>query len=83
MTRVDEQARRERWASRWAIDTRPLRGPAYRRLWIGNGVSMYGYLRAGASAAAFGAGGGGVAAAVAAVLLVLAFPALLRYRAAD
>jgi MFS family permease len=28
---------------RWAIDVSPLRIPAYRRLWIGNGVSMYGY----------------------------------------
>lgn len=28
--------------SRWAIDVRPLRVPAYRRLWVGNGVSMYG-----------------------------------------
>lgn len=30
-------------AARWAIDTRPLRAPAYRRLWLGDGVSMYGY----------------------------------------
>jgi MFS family permease len=28
---------------RWAIDVRPLRLPAYRRLWIGNAVSFYGY----------------------------------------
>jgi MFS family permease len=28
---------------RWAIDLRPLRIPAYRRLWIGNAASMYGY----------------------------------------
>jgi MFS family permease len=28
---------------RWAIDVSPLRVPAYRRLWVGNGVSMYGY----------------------------------------
>jgi MFS family permease len=25
------------------IDTRPLREPAYRRMWIGNGVSFFGY----------------------------------------
>ncbi|GAB3964597.1 MFS transporter [Plantactinospora veratri] len=29
--------------SRWAMDVRPLRVPAYRRLWIGNGVSMFGF----------------------------------------
>ncbi|HEX5542940.1 MAG TPA: MFS transporter [Micromonospora sp.] len=29
--------------SRWAIDLRPLRVPTYRRLWLGTGVSMYGY----------------------------------------
>jgi MFS family permease len=28
---------------RWAIDVRPLREPAYRRLWIGSAVSFYGY----------------------------------------
>jgi MFS family permease len=28
---------------RWAIDMRPLRVPAYRRLWIGNAVSFYGF----------------------------------------
>jgi MFS family permease len=28
---------------RWAIDVRPLRVPAYRRLWVGNAVSFYGY----------------------------------------
>lgn len=32
-----------RLPSRWAIDVRPLRIPAYRRLWLGNAVSMYGY----------------------------------------
>lgn len=32
-----------RGLSRFAIDVRPLRVPAYRRLWLGNGVSMYGY----------------------------------------
>ncbi|HEX6967563.1 MAG TPA: MFS transporter [Micromonosporaceae bacterium] len=29
--------------SRWAIDIRPLRASAYRRLWLGTSVSMYGY----------------------------------------
>ncbi|BCJ65000.1 MFS transporter [Polymorphospora rubra] len=29
--------------SRWAIDTRPLRIPAYRRMWVGNAVSMFGF----------------------------------------
>jgi MFS family permease len=28
---------------RWIIDIRPLRGVAYRRMWIGNGVSFFGY----------------------------------------
>ncbi|HEY6593727.1 MAG TPA: MFS transporter [Asanoa sp.] len=28
---------------RWAIDVRPLRVPSFRRLWLGNGVSMFGY----------------------------------------
>jgi MFS family permease len=27
----------------WVIDTRPLRVPAYRRMWIGNGVSYFGF----------------------------------------
>ena len=27
----------------WMIDTRPLRAPAYRRMWIGNGVSFFGF----------------------------------------
>lgn len=27
----------------WTVDIRPLRGAAYRRLWIGNGVSFFGY----------------------------------------
>lgn len=30
-------------ARRWAIDVRPLREPAYRRSWVGNAVSFYGY----------------------------------------
>ncbi|RZU51699.1 putative MFS family arabinose efflux permease [Krasilnikovia cinnamomea] len=28
---------------RWVIDTRPLAVPAYRRMWVGNGVSFFGY----------------------------------------
>ncbi|MFF5296917.1 MFS transporter [Paractinoplanes globisporus] len=27
----------------WMIDVRPLRVPAYRRMWIGNGVSFFGF----------------------------------------
>jgi MFS family permease len=27
----------------WVIDIRPLRGVAYRRMWIGNGVSFFGF----------------------------------------
>jgi MFS family permease len=27
----------------WVIDVRPLRGTAYRRMWIGNGVSYFGF----------------------------------------
>jgi MFS family permease len=30
-------------ARRWAIDTRPLRVVAYRRMWLGNAVSFFGY----------------------------------------
>ncbi|WP_312882537.1 MFS transporter [Micromonospora polyrhachis] len=29
--------------SRWAIDVRPLRVPPYRRMWLGNAVSMFGF----------------------------------------
>ncbi|TDC27472.1 MFS transporter [Micromonospora sp. 15K316] len=28
---------------RWAIDLRPLRVPDYRRIWLGNGVAMFGF----------------------------------------
>lgn len=38
-----DQARARTGASRWAIDVRPLRIPAYRRLWLGHAVSMYGF----------------------------------------
>jgi MFS family permease len=27
----------------WVIDVRPLRGAAYRRMWIGNGISFFGF----------------------------------------
>ncbi|MEJ3749908.1 MFS transporter [Actinomycetes bacterium KLBMP 9797] len=30
-------------ARRWAIDVRPLRVPAYRRMWVGNAVSFFGF----------------------------------------
>jgi hypothetical protein len=35
---VEERIRRS-----WVIDTRPLRAPAYRRMWVGNGVSFFGF----------------------------------------
>lgn len=41
MTGVRET--RPRAARRWAIDVRPLRVPAYRRLWLGNTVAMFGF----------------------------------------
>ncbi|WP_446218048.1 MFS transporter [Micromonospora sp. IBHARD004] len=41
MTGVTEA--RPRGARRWAIDLRPLRVPAYRRVWLGNGVAMFGF----------------------------------------
>ncbi|MEU6020920.1 MFS transporter [Micromonospora sp. NPDC048871] len=41
MTRTDTSRGRER--RRWAIDLRPLRVPAYRRLWSGNAIAMFGY----------------------------------------
>ncbi|MFI7425984.1 MFS transporter [Micromonospora sp. NPDC049836] len=34
---------RPRGARRWAIDLRPLRVPAYRRVWLGNAVAMFGF----------------------------------------
>jgi MFS family permease len=36
---AEELARRRSWV----IDTRPLRGVAYRRMWVGNGVSFFGF----------------------------------------
>jgi MFS family permease len=33
-----DQARRS-----WVIDVRPLRVPAYRRMWLGNGIAFYGF----------------------------------------
>ncbi|HEX5597522.1 MAG TPA: MFS transporter [Micromonosporaceae bacterium] len=40
---VRDRQRAAKPFSRWAIDLRPLRAPAYRRMWLGNAVSMYGY----------------------------------------
>jgi MFS family permease len=37
------QQARPRGARRWAIDLRPLRVPAYRRVWLGNAVAMFGF----------------------------------------
>ncbi|WP_422745012.1 MFS transporter [Micromonospora sp. WMMD754] len=34
---------RPRGARRWAIDLRPLGVPAYRRVWLGNAVAMFGF----------------------------------------
>ncbi|MBQ1049552.1 MFS transporter [Micromonospora sp. C51] len=34
---------RPREQRRWAIDLRPLRVPAYRRLWAGNAIAMFGF----------------------------------------
>ncbi|MFE9652048.1 MFS transporter [Micromonospora sp. NPDC006431] len=41
MTGVKEA--RPRGSRRWAIDLRPLSVPAYRRVWLGNGVAMFGF----------------------------------------
>ncbi|MEU3452375.1 MFS transporter [Micromonospora sp. NPDC006766] len=41
MTGVQEA--RSRGSRRWAIDLRPLAVPAYRRVWLGNGVAMFGF----------------------------------------
>ncbi|MEU5939577.1 MFS transporter [Micromonospora sp. NPDC047548] len=41
MTAVKET--RPRGARRWAIDLRPLRVPAYRRMWFGNTLAMFGF----------------------------------------
>ena len=40
--RVIEEAVKEHRRA-WVIDVRPLRGVAYRRMWIGNGVSYFGF----------------------------------------
>ncbi|MFC4020902.1 MFS transporter [Micromonospora sp. GCM10011542] len=37
------QQARPRGARRWAIDLRPLGVPAYRRVWFGNSVAMFGF----------------------------------------
>lgn len=41
MTAVKEA--RPRGARRWAIDLRPLGVPAYRRVWLGSAVAMFGF----------------------------------------
>ncbi|MEV0153070.1 MFS transporter [Micromonospora sp. NPDC050686] len=41
MTAVEKA--RPRGAGRWAIDVRPLRVPAFRRLWLGNTLAMFGF----------------------------------------
>jgi MFS family permease len=38
-------------ARRWAIDVRPLRVPAYRRMWFGNAVSSFGFQLTGVAVA--------------------------------
>ena len=38
-----EQVVEEAERKSWVIDTRPLKVPAYRRMWIGNGVSFFGF----------------------------------------
>ncbi|MEV4637817.1 MFS transporter [Actinoplanes sp. NPDC049548] len=38
-----EKVVEERQRKSWVIDVRPLRGVAYRRMWIGNGVSFFGF----------------------------------------
>lgn len=43
MTAVEKPSARPGTRRDWAIDLRPLRVPAYRRLWAGNAVSMYGF----------------------------------------
>jgi MFS family permease len=37
------QAAEEQAHKSWMIDTRPLRTPAYRRMWVGNGLSFFGF----------------------------------------
>jgi MFS family permease len=40
---ITEQAERIAERKGWVIDTRPLRLVAYRRMWIGNGISFFGF----------------------------------------
>ncbi|GGM15529.1 MFS transporter [Dactylosporangium sucinum] len=42
MTLADEEKREESWIRRHAIDVRPLRHVAYRRLFLGNAISFFG-----------------------------------------
>ena len=43
MTEAAQQGKKQSWFARHAIDVRPLRHSAYRRLFIGNGISFFGY----------------------------------------
>jgi MFS family permease len=40
---ITEQAERIAERKGWVIDTRPLRVVAYRRMWLGNGISFFGF----------------------------------------
>ncbi len=40
---ASEQVAENRISKSWVIDTRPLKVPAYRRMWVGNGVSFFGF----------------------------------------
>jgi len=40
---IDEAAERVAERKGWVIDTRPLRVVAYRRMWLGNGISFFGF----------------------------------------
>ncbi|SCG64032.1 MFS transporter [Micromonospora coxensis] len=40
---TDANPTRRRGSRRWAIDLRPLAVPAYRRIWLGNTLAMFGF----------------------------------------
>ncbi|MDM4722236.1 MFS transporter [Micromonospora sp. WMMA1363] len=40
---TDVKATRRPGPRRWAIDLRPLRTPAFRRMWLGNALAMFGF----------------------------------------
>ncbi|SCG62751.1 MFS transporter [Micromonospora halophytica] len=40
---TDADRARSRGSRRWAIDLRPLAVPAYRRIWLGNTLAMFGF----------------------------------------